>query len=173
MRRVPPRAGAVLLALAIGACGPDRDAERVPESASAGAAVPADSLGRRAADAVATVRSYLAALSQRDFARAARLWDDGAEPGAGDSAAFRRTHGDTTLTAFGVGEPGRVESAAGSRVIEVPVTIEGTTPDRPPLRLHGRVTLRRLEAEGASEAARRWRIARIEWSSNTKPSQPR
>jgi hypothetical protein len=163
----------ILLALALGACAPERDAQRAPDGAPVGAAASADSLGRRPEDAVATVRSYLAALSQRDFARAALLWDEGADPGAGDSAAFHRAHGDTTITAFGVGEPGRVDGAAGSRAIEVPVTIEGTAPERPPLRLHGRVTLRRSEAEGASEAARRWRIARIEWSSNAKPPQPR
>ena len=170
----PKRVAAwIPLALAIGACAPDRDARRAPEDAAARAVVAADSLGRRPEDAAATVRSYLAALSQRDFARAALLWADGADPGAGDSAAFARVHGDTTITAFGVGDPGRVEGAAGSRVIEVPVTVEGTTPGRPPLRLHGRVTLRRSEVDVASEAARRWRIARIEWSSNAKPPQPR
>lgn len=164
---------AALLALALGACTPDGDARRAREDTAGRAAVAADALGRRPEDAVATVRSYLAALSQRDYARAALLWDEGVDPGTGDSAAFRRAHGDTTITAFGVGEPGRVEGAAGSRFVEVPVTIEGSAPERPPLRLHGRVTLRRSEAAGASEAARRWRIARIEWSSNAKPPQPR
>lgn len=171
MRRAARRVA--LLALVVTACAPDRDASRAAADAPGGASVPADSLGRRPEDAVATVRSYLAALSQHDYARAALLWDDGAVPGAGDSAAFRRAHGDTTITAFGVGDPGAVEAAAGSRFIEVPVTIEGTAPGRPPLRLHGRVTLRRAEADGATEAARRWRIARIAWSSNAKPPQPR
>ena len=166
-------AGGAMVLAACGTGGGDSDGKGSDADfpRAAATAAPADSLGRRAEDAAATVRSYLAAMSQQDYARAAMLWDDGADPGAGDSAAFRRAHGDTTLTAFDVGTPGAIEGAAGSRYIVVPVVIAGTTADRPPLRLHGRVTLRRSTVDGASEAAQRWRIHRIEWSSNAKPPQ--
>ena len=180
--RIVPRAAAtaaVACALLLAACeqGTRDGAGTTPVAGAATgstAATPSspDSLGRRVEDAAATVRSYLAALTQRDFARAAMLWDEGADPGAGDSAAFHRAHGDTTLTAFDVGTPGAVEGAAGSRFVVVPVVVAGSTPDRPPLRLHGRVTLRRSVVDGATEAAQRWRIHRIEWSSNAKPPQP-
>jgi hypothetical protein len=129
-----------------------------------------DSLGQRPEDAVATVRTYLAALVARDYARAAALLDAGAA-GGGDSAAFAHAHGDTTVSGFEVGEPGDVGAAAGSRYVEVPVVMRGATPDRPPLLLHGRVTLRRSVVDGATDAQRRWRISRIEWSSNAKPAQ--
>ena len=113
--------------------------------------------GRRPEDVTAVVRSYLDALRRRDYASAASLWADGATAGAGD---------------FEVGAPGRIGAAAGSRYVEVPVTMEGTAPDRPPLRLHGIVTLRRSVVDGASEAQRRWRIARLEWSTSGKPASP-
>ena len=128
--------------------------------------------GRRPEDVTAVVRSYLDALRRRDYASAASLWADGATAGAGDSAAFRRAHGDTSVAGFVVGSPGRIGAAAGSRYVEVPVTMEGTAPDRPPLRLHGIVTLRRSVVDGASEAQRRWRIARLEWSTSGKPASP-
>jgi hypothetical protein len=164
---------ALVLAQLLGCAGGDvRGASDSGTAARSGATPPPDSLGRRAEDAAATVRSYMASLTQRDYARAAMLWEEGADPGAGDSAAFARAHGDTTWTAFDVGAPGPVEGAAGSRFIVVPIIAAGTTADRPPLRLHGRVTLRHSVVEGASEAARRWRIQRVEWSSNAKPPQP-
>jgi hypothetical protein len=151
-------------------CRRDSEGEQQPGDTSAASAA-YDSLGRRPEDAAVTVRSYLASLTQRDFERASLLWDDGATAGAGDSAAFRRAHGDTTITRFEVGAPGTVEGAAGSRYITVPVVVHGATKDRPPLLLHGVVTLRRSVVDGASEPARRWRISRIEWSTSGKPDQ--
>ena len=164
---IVPLVSAVAL---LAACDANRRPAATPETA---AAVAYDSLGRRPEDAAVTVRSYLAALTQRDFSRASSLWDDGATEGAGDSAAFERAHGDTAIARFEVGAPGAVEGAAGSRYITVPVTVHGSTPQRPPLLLHGLVTLRRSVADGASEPQRRWRISRIEWSTSGKPAQPR
>ena len=165
-----PLAPLVSAVALLAACDAERRPAASPETATA--AVAYDSLGRRPEDAAVTVRSYLAALTQRDYSRAASLWDDGATDGAGDSAAFQRAHGDTAIARFEVGAPGPVEDAAGSRYITVPVTVHGSTPQRPPLLLHGLVTLRRSLADGASEPQRRWRISRIEWSTSGKPAQP-
>ena len=173
--RLPGREATLpLLLLAVQLAGCTRGTAEAPgsdDSATAVAVVP-DSLGRRPEDAAAAVRSYLASLSQRDYARAASLWAENATDGAGDSAAFRRAHGDTAIVRFDVGVPGRVEGAAGSRYVTVPVVVDAATPERPPLLLHGIVTLRRSVVDGASDAQRRWRIAGIEWSTSGKPAQP-
>jgi hypothetical protein len=50
--------------------------------------------------------------------------------------------------------------------------VDAATPERPPLLLHGIVTLRRSVVDGASDAQRRWRTAGIEWSTSGKPAQP-
>ena len=148
------------------------DSAAVSEAASASRPGPAtDSLGQVRPDAAATVRAYLAALAQRDFRQAMALWEPGADAAAVDSASFARAHGDTTVSEFEVGAPGGVEGAAGSRYVLVPVVLHGSAPDRPPLLLHGQVTLRRSVVDGASEEARHWRISRIAWSSNAKPVQ--
>jgi len=171
------RIGAIvplLIACGHGSSNPPRrvDSAAVSEASSASRPGPApDSLGQRPEDAAATVRAYLAALAQRDFRQAMALWEPGADAAAVDSASFARAHGDTTVSEFEVGAPGGVEGAAGSRYVMVPVVLHGSAPDRPPLLLHGHVTLRRSVVDGATEGARHWRISRIAWSSNAKPVQ--
>lgn len=160
-------------------CGCNRPAQESPaadappptESAAAAAPRPADSSGIRAAEPERVTSEYMMALLRRDFARAASLWVEGATEGAGDSAAFRRAHGDTTFTSYEGGVAGRIEAAAGSHYVKVPVVARGTVPDRPPLLLHGIVTLRRSMVDGATAEQRQWRIMRIEWSTSGKPPQ--
>ena len=151
---------------------PRPDSAAAPGAASAPTldAAP-DSVGLRPEDAAATVRAYLGALSRRDFGEASKLWAPGADVAAGDSVAFARAHGDTTVAEFEVDAPGGIEGAAGCRYIVVPVVLRGSAPGHPPLLLHGQVTLRRSVVDGASEAAKHWRISRIAWSSNGKPPQ--
>jgi len=52
----------------------------------------------------------------------------------------------------------RVEGAASSRYIEVPVVIEATTVDGESQRFAGTYTLRRTVVDGASEESRRWHL---------------
>jgi hypothetical protein len=177
-RLVARRSLFTLLTAAVAACGPGTDRQqdaldsidvrlrRLEAHAAADSVARADSAGTTSEHPTAIVRAYFTALVARDFARAAALSETG-----GDSAAFARAHGDTTVTSFEVGEPGDVGAAAGSRYVIVPVVMRGTTPDRPPLLLHGRVTVRRSGVDGATDAQRRWRIYGIEWSSNAKPAQ--
>ena len=58
-----------------------------------------------------------------------------------------------------VGEPGRVDAAAGSRYIEIPVSITATRRDGSVHRYAGAYTLRRAVVDGASADQRAWRIA--------------
>jgi hypothetical protein len=116
------------------------------------------------ADPGAVVGAYLAALRRHAAARDTMLW----EPATGSDDGFR-TFRDTAVAAFHVGTPGRIEGAAGSRYVEVPLTVDLAAPTAP-IRLRGIATLRRAVVDGASDAQRRWRIVRIQWSAPTARS---
>lgn len=103
---------------------------------------------------------YLTALRAHDSVHQAAEW----EPGASDATGIRALR-DTTIAAFTIGTPGRIEGAAGSRYIEVPLILDLATPR--PLRLTGVATLRRAVVDGATAAQRRWRIMRVEWTAPT------
>jgi hypothetical protein len=57
-----------------------------------------------------------------------------------------------------MGEPGRIEGAAGSRFVEIPVLIEAEAASAGVQRFAGSYTLRRAVVEGASEAQMLWHI---------------
>jgi hypothetical protein len=57
-----------------------------------------------------------------------------------------------------IGEPGRIEGAAGSRFISIPVTIRATTTRGDLQCYHGLYALRRTVVDGASEAQRTWHL---------------
>lgn len=108
--------------------------------------------------AVAVIRDYYAAIARGDFARAYAHW-------AGDGAAsgrsfdeFRHGYAGTAGVEVEVGEPGRIEPAAGSRFIQVPVETRATRTDGSVQCFRGTYTLRRSVVTGASAEERRWRI---------------
>lgn len=110
--------------------------------------------------AAAVVRTYYALLADRRYAEAWRLWSDqGRASGmsAGDFAAgfdrFADYHAE-------VGAPGRIEGAAGSLYVEVPVVVHGRLKSGAPFRMAGPMTLRRAnDVPGSTAEQRRWRIA--------------
>lgn len=107
--------------------------------------------GVNAADAVQRYFELLAA-DRVDEARRLRVTDDGHDELARRLAGF--ANGD-----IAVGPAGRVEGAAGSLYVNVPVTMTGDTADR-----FGNVTLRRSNnVPGATPEQRSWRIFGIEW----------
>ena len=55
--------------------------------------------------------------------------------------------------------PGRVDAAAGSRYIEVPVAIDAKQRDGSVRQYVGAYVLRRAVVDGASTEQRQWRIA--------------
>ena len=110
-----------------------------------------------AEDAVALMRDYYAAIEARDYDRAYLMWADGANRQTPEqfAAGFAQTaHVAATLDA-----PGRMEAAAGSRYIEVPVAIESAQQDGSVRRYVGAYTLRRSMVDGATPEQRAWRIA--------------
>lgn len=115
-----------------------------------------DALGP--AGALAVVHGYYEAIDQGDYARAYRLW-------GGDGAASRQTFEEfrggfaqTAHVEVETGKPGRIEGAAGSRYIEVPVSISAVTRDGTKQRFEGTYVLRRTVVDGASPEQRAWHL---------------
>jgi hypothetical protein len=110
-----------------------------------------------AEDATALVRNYYAAIEARDYDRAYLLWADGANRQTPEQ--FAAGFATTAHVAATIDTPGRMEAAAGSRYIEVPVAIESAQQDGSVRRYVGAYTLRRAVVDGATPEQRQWRIA--------------
>ena len=110
-------------------------------------------------DAVAVLRDYFAAINSGNFGRAYALWADGGRASGQSAQGFADGFADTTGISVELLPPGRVDAAAGSRYVEVPVNLRATLRDGGERRLTGAFTLRRAVADGATAEQRMWRIA--------------
>ena len=106
------------------------------------------------AQAAATVvETYYALLEAGKAGEAAKLRSDGAVE---DLKAYSELHAQ-------VGAPGRVEGAAGSLYVEVPVVLYGRLASGAELHRSGKAVLRRVNGvPGATAEQLRWRIERVE-----------
>jgi len=157
----------VLLLGALVALAACRSREAKPGAASAdtgqGASAPAVAVAPNVeeptpADAADVIRRYYQAIDGRDFRAAYALWvSDGAASGQ-SFAQFAAGFDGTARVAATVGAPGRVEGAAGSRYVTVPVTVRAETSKGEQQRFTGTYTLRRSVVDGATASQRQWRI---------------
>ena len=135
--------------------GPDPDGDgplTAPPAPDAGAAEPT------AADAVALVRDYYAAINARDYARAYALWSDGGQASGQTSQQFAAGFAATQAVSAEIGAPGGQDAGAGQRYIEVPVALRATQADGSVRRFAGSYVLHRTVVDGASAEQRSWRI---------------
>ena len=127
-----------------------------PNKAASPPAVPAipDS-DKTPAAAKKVVEAYFAALSERRYADAYRIF-----PGSGMSATeFAASYAKYRTFKAAVGVPGDTESGAGSIYIEIPVVVTGTLKEGGTFRMEGPVALRRVnDVDGATPAQLRWHI---------------
>jgi hypothetical protein len=139
----------------------DADNTTVGESSTAtvAAGVPAANGEPGVQDAVAVIRDYYAAIEQHDYAHAWNLWSDGGRSSGQTAQQFADGFANTAHVVVQTGAPGRLDAAAGSRYIEVPVTIEAAQRDGSVRRYAGSYTLRRAVVDGATAEQRAWRIA--------------
>lgn len=108
-------------------------------------------------DPSVALRAYLVRARVHRATRDPLIW----EPASAGTNGFR-AFADTTISRFSIGDPGRVEGAAGSRYVTIPLTVVVVS-DGTPVTLRGTATLRRAVVDGAMDAQRRWRIMRIDW----------
>jgi len=125
-------------------------------SSSTRAATPVttDSIG----DPATIVRDYYAAIRAHDFLRAYRMWQVGGQMGGRSYAQFAAGFDSTESVDVRLGAAGRIEGAAGSRFVTVPVEIDSRLRNGTRQRFTGTYTLRRVEVPGASVAQRRWHL---------------
>ena len=110
-------------------------------------------------DAVAVIRDYYAAINSGDFPRAYALWSDGGRASGKSAEQFAAGFTETTGVSVELQPPGAIGAAAGSRYIDVPVTITATHRDGSQRRYAGKYVLRRAVVDGATPEQRQWRIA--------------
>jgi len=118
---------------------------------------PSEAEDQRAAADV--IRRYYEAIDAGDYRAAYALWSGGGEASGQSYEEFAAGFAETDRVEVTLGEPSRVEPAAGSRYVEIPVTIEATTRAGERQRFEGVYTLRRAVVPGATEEQRSWRIA--------------
>ena len=135
------------------------DPATLPPTLSENAAYPIAGDEPGAQDAVAVVRDYYAAINGRNYAQAFALWSDGGRATGQSPQQFANGFSDTKGVSVEVMAPGRVDAAAGSRYIEVPVALTATQDDGSHRKYVGAYTLRRAVVEGATPEQRAWRIA--------------
>lgn len=132
---------------------PDGDGPlTAPPAQDAGAAEPT------AADAVALVRDYYAAIGAREYPRAYALWSNGGQASRQTPQQFADGFARTREVSVEVGAPGRQDAGAGQRYIEVPVAVRATQEDGSVRRFAGSYVLHRAVVDGASAEQRSWRI---------------
>ena len=110
-------------------------------------------------DAVNAIQAYYAALQSKDFATAYALWGDGGRASGQTPEQFAAGFADDTSLVVTPDAPARMEGAAGSRYVEVPVAVEITSSDGRVRRYVGAYTLQRSVVDGATDAQRAWHIA--------------
>ena len=130
-------------------------AQAQPDQGSPAAAAPEPT----PADAASVVSAYYAAIAAGQYPRAYALWSGGGQASGQSAQQFAGGFSDTASVSVAVGAPGRVDAAAGSRYIEIPVTVTATRTDGSVHRYAGTYTLRRAVVDGATAEQRAWRIA--------------
>ena len=147
---------------------PASDSARSPSDSGKGgvsASAPLPSTTARAADDSLTtpenvIRDFYAAVNAHDYARAYAAWGSGGPPGHPTEQAFAAGYATTDSVRVDVGAPGRMDAAAGSRYVTVPVTVHAFMRGGRESVYAGSYDLRRVVVDGASAAERRWHLYR-------------
>jgi hypothetical protein len=121
-----------------------------------GAALP-DTAGDVAA-AIAIIEQYYAAISSGEDRRAYSFWSNSGAASGQSFDEFAEGFAETSQAHVEVGAPGRIEGAAGSRYVTVPVVITAVTANGARQSFAGTYTLRRSVVDGATAEQRSWRI---------------
>ena len=102
------------------------------------------------------IRDYYQAINQRDFERAYHAWGDGGANSNQTIDEFRRGYDQTDHVVVEIGQPGRIDAAAGSRYIDIPVEITATMKNGQVQHFSGSYSLRRTVVEGSTPEQQTW-----------------
>jgi hypothetical protein len=121
------------------------------------AAPPPDS-AMTAAAAADVIRRYYAAIDAKDFREAYDLWGNGGQASGQTFPEFRAGFAKTANVEVEIGTPGRIDPAAGSRYVDVPVVVRAVTTGGERQRFEGKYSLRRTVVDGSTPEQRHWHI---------------
>lgn len=119
--------------------------------------------------AVATVKRYYDAIAAHDLSTAWTTWGPNGDPEQ-TFDEFAKGYAQTASTSVKTGTPSRVEGAAGSLYVEVPVTVDATLDDGRRQRFTGKYVLRQVN-RGMGKASQGWHIQSAELSPAPLASQ--
>jgi hypothetical protein len=108
--------------------------------------------------AAEVINQYYAAIDAGDYHSAYTLWSNEGEASGKTYDEFAAGFQRTSQVEAMVGEPGRIGAAAGSRYVEIPVTLRAVTINGEEQHFSGHYVMRRSEVDGATPDQRRWRI---------------
>jgi len=109
-------------------------------------------------DAEAVVRAYYAAIDARDYQRAYAAWGNDGPPGRPTLGIFASGFVRTDSVSVVLGHPGRIEGAAGSRYVTIPVRVRAFDHGIGPRDYAGSYTVRRSVVPEADAADRQWHL---------------
>ena len=115
-----------------------------------------------AAAAAVVIQEYYEAINQKDYERAYRRWEGGGAASGKTYESFVRGFYGTESVTVDVGSPSRIEEAAGTRYITVPVAIRAMAADGATQRFAGIYTLRQVLFDGAPPEQRVWHIVSVQ-----------
>jgi hypothetical protein len=110
-------------------------------------------------DAAAVIEAYHAAINAKECERAYRLWESDGSASGKTLDAFRAGFAKAAAVRFQIGPPSRIEPAAGSRFVTIPVRVIARSTTGETERFEGEYVLRRSVVDGATPGHREWRIA--------------
>jgi hypothetical protein len=104
------------------------------------------------------IHDYYRAINDRRYNDAYLMWSDSGRASRKSLPEFTRGFAETAHVSVVTGSPSRIEPAAGSRYITIPVTITATTQSGAVQRFTGEYDLRLSVVDGATAEQRAWHI---------------
>jgi hypothetical protein len=113
-----------------------------------------------AEDAAQIVQSYFALIEAGKYRQAWALWSNDSKTSGKTANAFAESFNRYAEYHAEIGAPGRIEGAAGSLYVDVPIVAYGRLTSGIPFKRKGMVTLRRCnDVPGCTAEQREWRIS--------------
>jgi hypothetical protein len=117
-----------------------------------------DTLDDASRGAEEVVRAYYAAINDRDYQRAYDAWGADGPPGRPTVRAFASGFARTDSVNVVLGAPGRIEGAAGSRYVSIPVRVRAFEHGIGLREYVGSYVVRRSVVPGSDAANRAWHL---------------
>lgn len=106
------------------------------------------------------VQTYHALIEAGKYGEAWKLWSDGGRASGMSAAEFAASFDKYSEYHANIGAPGRIEGAAGSLYVDVPVQVYGRLKSGAAFNMLGPMTLRRVnDVPGSTAEQRQWHIA--------------